>query len=77
MLRDVPAPDAVAATAAAPGVLPIRSLSDVVCEYPLKEMLDYHRARGAEATILVTKVRNSSKHTPPPAAAAATAAQHI
>lgn len=34
--------------------------SDVACEYPLKEMLDYHRARGAEATILVTKVADAS-----------------
>lgn len=30
--------------------------SDVVCEYPLKEMLEFHRARNAESTILVTKV---------------------
>jgi hypothetical protein len=30
--------------------------SDVACEYPLKDMLEFHRARGAEATILVTKV---------------------
>ncbi len=30
--------------------------SDVICDYPLKDMLDFHRARGAEATILVTKV---------------------
>lgn len=30
--------------------------SDVVCDYPLKEMLEFHRARDAEATILVTKV---------------------
>lgn len=30
--------------------------SDVICEYPLKEMLDFHKARNAEATILVTKV---------------------
>ncbi|PNG99257.1 Mannose-1-phosphate guanylyltransferase 1, partial [Tetrabaena socialis] len=29
--------------------------SDVICDYPLKEMLDFHKARGAEATILVTK----------------------
>eukprot|EP00878_Enallax_costatus_P018764 GHUV01019772.1.p1 GENE.GHUV01019772.1~~GHUV01019772.1.p1 ORF type:complete len:277 (+),score=82.82 GHUV01019772.1:125-955(+) len=36
--------------------------SDVACEYPLKEMLDYHRARGAEATILVTKVDDPSKY---------------
>lgn len=31
-------------------------LSDVICDYPLKDMLDFHKARGAEATILVTKV---------------------
>jgi len=30
--------------------------SDVACDYPLKEMLEFHRARDAEATILVTKV---------------------
>jgi mannose-1-phosphate guanylyltransferase len=30
--------------------------SDVICDYPLKEMLDFHLARNAEATILVTKV---------------------
>ena len=35
--------------------------SDVICEYPLKDMLDFHLARGAEATILVTKV-NGSRH---------------
>lgn len=29
--------------------------SDVVCEYPMKEMLQRHLATGAEATILVTK----------------------
>lgn len=31
--------------------------SDVVCPYPLKDMLDFHLARESEATILVTKVR--------------------
>ena len=31
--------------------------SDVACEYPLKAMFDDHVARKAEATILVTKVR--------------------
>jgi hypothetical protein len=33
-----------------------RAPSDVACEYPLKDMLEFHRARGAESTILVTKV---------------------
>jgi ADP-glucose pyrophosphorylase len=33
-----------------------------VCDYPLKEMLEFHRARDAEATILVTKVDDPSKY---------------
>ena len=33
--------------------------SDVICEYPLKEMLAFHKARNAEGTLLVTKVRES------------------
>eukprot|EP00199_Chlamydomonas_sp_CCMP681_P001574 CAMPEP_0119107196 /NCGR_PEP_ID=MMETSP1180-20130426/9288_1 /TAXON_ID=3052 ORGANISM="Chlamydomonas cf sp, Strain CCMP681" /NCGR_SAMPLE_ID=MMETSP1180 /ASSEMBLY_ACC=CAM_ASM_000741 /LENGTH=366 /DNA_ID=CAMNT_0007092653 /DNA_START=37 /DNA_END=1137 /DNA_ORIENTATION=+ len=36
--------------------------SDVICEYPLKEMLDFHKARNAEATILVTKVEDPTKY---------------
>lgn len=36
--------------------------SDVICEYPLREMMEFHRARGAEATILVTKVEDPSKY---------------
>jgi mannose-1-phosphate guanylyltransferase len=32
--------------------------SDVICEYPLKKMLEFHKARNAEATLLVTQVRN-------------------
>jgi mannose-1-phosphate guanylyltransferase len=36
--------------------------SDVVCPYPMKDMLDFHVARGAEATILVTKVDDPSKY---------------
>ena len=35
--------------------------SDVICEYPLAAMLDFHAARGAEATILVTKVEDPTK----------------
>lgn len=34
----------------------LRLGSDVMCEYPLQDMLDFHKARKAEATILVTKV---------------------
>ena len=30
--------------------------SDVICDYPLKEMLAFHRDNSAEGTILVTQV---------------------
>ncbi len=30
--------------------------SDVISEYPLKEMIEFHRNHGGEATIMVTKV---------------------
>lgn len=30
--------------------------SDVISEYPLKEMIEFHKAHGGEATIMVTKV---------------------
>lgn len=38
--------------------------SDVVCEYPLKDMLAFHTKSGGEATILVsTRCRcNVSRH---------------
>jgi mannose-1-phosphate guanylyltransferase len=32
--------------------------SDVICHYPLSEMMSFHKRKGAEATILVTKVRS-------------------
>lgn len=30
--------------------------SDIICEYPLREMIEFHKAHGGEASILVTKV---------------------
>lgn len=30
--------------------------SDVISEYPLKEMIKFHKAHGGEASIMVTKV---------------------
>ncbi len=36
--------------------------SDVICEYPLKEMMEQHIKSKAEATILVTKVEDPSKY---------------
>jgi hypothetical protein len=35
--------------------------SDVVCEYPLQDFLEFHKERGGEATILVTKVRPAAR----------------
>ncbi|XP_010262630.1 PREDICTED: mannose-1-phosphate guanylyltransferase 1-like [Nelumbo nucifera] len=36
--------------------------SDVISEYPLKEMIDFHKAHGGEASIMVTKVDEPSKY---------------
>ncbi|XP_055388431.1 mannose-1-phosphate guanyltransferase beta-like [Condylostylus longicornis] len=35
--------------------------SDVICDFPLPEMLAFHRERRAEGTILITKVDDPSK----------------
>ncbi|KAJ6901463.1 hypothetical protein NC651_019279 [Populus alba x Populus x berolinensis] len=36
--------------------------SDVICEYPLKLMIEFHKAHGGEASIMVTKVDEPSKY---------------
>jgi len=36
--------------------------SDVICEFPLKDMLAFHKESGAEGTILVTQVEDPSKY---------------
>lgn len=36
--------------------------SDVISEYPLKEMIEFHKAHGGEASIMVTKVDEPSKY---------------
>ncbi|XP_077235287.1 mannose-1-phosphate guanylyltransferase 1-like isoform X2 [Tasmannia lanceolata] len=36
--------------------------SDITCEYPLEEMIEFHKAHGGEASILVTKVDEPSKY---------------
>ena len=36
--------------------------SDVTCEYPLQQLLDFHRAHGREGSIMVTKVDEPSKY---------------
>jgi len=36
--------------------------SDVICEFPLQDMLDFHNAHGHEGTIMVTQVKDPSKY---------------
>ncbi|XP_024364271.1 mannose-1-phosphate guanylyltransferase 1 [Physcomitrium patens] len=36
--------------------------SDVISEYPLRQMIDFHKKHGGEATIMVTKVDEPSKY---------------
>ncbi|CAI5482828.1 unnamed protein product [Closterium sp. Yama58-4] len=36
--------------------------SDVICDYPFKGLLDLHISRGAEATLMVTRVEDPSKY---------------
>lgn len=36
--------------------------SDVICDYPLKEMIAFHKNHGKEGTIMVTTVEDPSKY---------------
>ncbi|KIV83904.1 mannose-1-phosphate guanyltransferase [Exophiala sideris] len=36
--------------------------SDVICEYPFKELAEFHNSHGEEGTIVVTKVEEPSKY---------------
>ena len=36
--------------------------SDVICEYPFKQLLEFHESHGEEGTIVVTKVEEPSKY---------------
>ncbi len=36
--------------------------SDVICDYPLKEMIALHKSHGKQGTIMVTKVEDPSKY---------------
>lgn len=36
--------------------------SDITCEYPFRELAQFHRAHGDEGTIMVTKVEEPSKY---------------
>ena len=36
--------------------------SDIICDYPFQEMIDFHRSHKAEGTIVVTRVEEPSKY---------------
>ncbi|CAG9537207.1 unnamed protein product [Cercopithifilaria johnstoni] len=36
--------------------------SDIICEFPFREMIDFHMSHGREGTIAVTKVEEPSKY---------------
>lgn len=36
--------------------------SDVICDYPFEQMMNFHKAHGKEGTIVVTKVEEPSKY---------------
>lgn len=36
--------------------------SDIICDFPFKEMIQFHRNHGKEGTIVVTKVEEPSKY---------------
>lgn len=36
--------------------------SDIICDYPFQEMIDFHREHKAEGTIVVTRVEEPSKY---------------
>lgn len=36
--------------------------SDVICDFPLQDMLTFHRNHGGEGTIMVTEVKDPSKY---------------
>ena len=36
--------------------------SDVICEYPLHQLVDFHRSHGKQGTIIVTRVEEPSRY---------------
>jgi len=36
--------------------------SDVICDFPLNDMINYHKSHNAEGTIMVTEVKDPSKY---------------
>jgi len=36
--------------------------SDVICNYPLEKLIEFHKSHGKEGTIMVTEVKDPSKY---------------
>jgi len=36
--------------------------SDVICNYPLDQLIEFHKSHGKEGTIMVTEVKDPSKY---------------
>lgn len=36
--------------------------SDVICEYPLQQLVEFHRSHGKQGTIVVTKVEDPTRY---------------
>jgi mannose-1-phosphate guanylyltransferase len=36
--------------------------SDIICQFPLKKLLEFHKARKAEGTLMVTQVEDPSRY---------------
>ncbi|KAJ8671029.1 hypothetical protein QAD02_002288 [Eretmocerus hayati] len=56
-------PLALASKLLKPGNNPFFVLnSDIICEFPFKQLLQFHKSHGKEGTIVVTKVEEPSKY---------------
>jgi len=36
--------------------------SDIICDFPIKEMIEFHKSHGGEGTLMVTEVEDPSKY---------------
>ena len=36
--------------------------SDIICDFPIKEMIEYHKSHGGDGTLMVTEVEDPSKY---------------
>ena len=35
--------------------------SDIICDYPLDKLIEYHKSHGKEGTLMVTEVQDPSR----------------